>query len=63
MFEPIVPRQVDGPGIAAHRVIHEDGWRDAVRPGHTAIVYSPYELTTGTFARDPSLEVPGAALR
>ena len=36
---------------------------DAVRPGHTAIVYSPYELTTGTFARDPSLEVPGAALR
>ncbi len=36
---------------------------DAVRPGHTAIVYSPYELTTGTFARDPTLEVPGAALR
>lgn len=36
---------------------------DTVRPGHTALIYSPHELTTGTFARDPSLEVPGAALR
>jgi len=36
---------------------------DAVRPGHTAVVYSTYELTTGRFARDPTLDVPGAALR
>jgi indolepyruvate ferredoxin oxidoreductase len=36
---------------------------DAVRPGHTAIVYSTYELTTGRFARDPTLNVPGEALR
>lgn len=36
---------------------------DAARPGHTALVYSTYELTTGTFARDPTLLVPGAMLR
>jgi indolepyruvate ferredoxin oxidoreductase len=36
---------------------------DALRPGHTAVVYSTYELMTGPFARDPLLQVPGAALR
>jgi indolepyruvate ferredoxin oxidoreductase len=36
---------------------------DAVRPGHTALVYSTYELTTGHFARDADLQVPGEHLR
>jgi indolepyruvate ferredoxin oxidoreductase len=35
---------------------------DCVRPGHTAVVYSTYEMTTGDFARNPRLEVPGGAL-
>ena len=35
---------------------------DAVRPDRTAVVYSSYEMTTGEFARNPQLEVPGCAL-
>ena len=35
---------------------------DAVRPDRTAIVYSTYELTTGDFARNPRLQVPGRIL-
>jgi indolepyruvate ferredoxin oxidoreductase len=35
---------------------------DTVRADHTAIVYSTHETTTGDFARNPRLEVPGGAL-
>jgi len=35
---------------------------DTIRPDHTAVVYSPFELTTGQFARNRDLTVPGAAL-
>lgn len=36
---------------------------ETVRPGHTAVVYSSHEMTTGEFTRNPDLAVPGPALR
>jgi len=36
---------------------------ETVRPGHTAIVTSTHEMTTGDFTRNPGLVVPGAALQ
>ncbi|MGQ0672290.1 MAG: DUF6537 domain-containing protein, partial [Hyphomicrobium sp.] len=35
---------------------------DCVRPGHTAVVYSTHEVTTGDFTRHPELQVPGERL-
>ncbi len=36
---------------------------DTVKPDHTAVVYSTYELITADFTRNPNMKVPGAALR
>ncbi|HEU0159553.1 MAG TPA: DUF6537 domain-containing protein, partial [Hyphomicrobiaceae bacterium] len=36
---------------------------ETVKPDHTAIVYSDYEMTTADFTRNANLKVPGAALR
>ncbi|MGE0850769.1 MAG: indolepyruvate ferredoxin oxidoreductase family protein [Hyphomicrobiaceae bacterium] len=36
---------------------------ETVKPDHTAIVYSNYEMPTADFTRNPNLKVPGAALR
>jgi len=33
-----------------------------IRPDHTAVVHSTYEMTTGDFTRNPNLTVPGKAL-
>jgi indolepyruvate ferredoxin oxidoreductase len=35
---------------------------ETIRPDHTAVVHSTYEMTTGDFARKPGLVVPGKAL-
>ncbi|MEW5964138.1 MAG: indolepyruvate ferredoxin oxidoreductase family protein [Pseudomonadota bacterium] len=36
---------------------------DAIAPDRTALVYSPHEVTTGDFTRDPALTVPRAELQ
>jgi indolepyruvate ferredoxin oxidoreductase len=36
---------------------------ETMRPDHTAVVVSTYEMTTGDFARNAKLTVPGQALR
>ncbi|KAB2919526.1 MAG: indolepyruvate ferredoxin oxidoreductase family protein [Hyphomicrobiaceae bacterium] len=36
---------------------------ETVKPDHTAIVYSDYEMMTADFARKADLKLPGAALR
>jgi indolepyruvate ferredoxin oxidoreductase len=35
---------------------------ETVRPDHTAMVYSTYEMMTADFARNPGLKLPGGAL-
>ncbi len=35
---------------------------EAIDTGHTAVVYSTHEMTTGAFTRDPDLGVPGIRL-
>jgi indolepyruvate ferredoxin oxidoreductase len=35
---------------------------ETMRPGHSAVVHSTYEMTTGDFTRHPDLEVPGDKL-
>ena len=35
---------------------------DTVKPDHTAVIFSTYEMTTGDFTRKPDLKVPGGAL-
>ena len=36
---------------------------ETIKPDHTAVVYSDYEMTTADFTRNADLKVPGAALR
>ncbi len=36
---------------------------ETIKPDHTAVVYSDYELSTADFTRKADLRVPGAALR
>jgi indolepyruvate ferredoxin oxidoreductase len=36
---------------------------ETIRPDHTAVVFSDYEMSTADFTRHPNLKVPGAALR
>jgi len=36
---------------------------ETIKPDHTAVVYSDYEMTTADFTRNANLKVPGAALR
>jgi len=36
---------------------------EAIRPDHTAVVFSDYEMSTADFTRRADLKVPGAALR
>jgi indolepyruvate ferredoxin oxidoreductase len=36
---------------------------ETIKPDHTAVVYSNYEMSTADFTRNPNLKVPGAALR
>ena len=36
---------------------------ETMKPDHTAVVVSTYEMTTGDFTRNPNLTVPGQALR
>ena len=36
---------------------------ETVKPDHTAVVYSSYELTTAEFTRNPAFRIPGASLR
>jgi indolepyruvate ferredoxin oxidoreductase len=36
---------------------------ETIKPDHTAVVYSSYEMSTADFTRNPNLKVPGAALR
>jgi indolepyruvate ferredoxin oxidoreductase len=36
---------------------------ETIKPDHTAVVYSDYEMSTADFARKANLRVPGAALR
>jgi indolepyruvate ferredoxin oxidoreductase len=36
---------------------------ETIKPDHTAVVFSDYEMATADFTRQPSLKVPGAALR
>jgi indolepyruvate ferredoxin oxidoreductase len=36
---------------------------ETIKPDHTAVVYSTYEMSTADFTRNPNLKVPGAALR
>ena len=36
---------------------------ETIKPDHTAVVFSDYELTTADFTRNANLKVPGAALR
>jgi indolepyruvate ferredoxin oxidoreductase len=36
---------------------------ETIKPDHTAVVYSSYEMTTADFTRRPDFKVPGAALR
>ena len=36
---------------------------ETIKPDHTAVVYSSYEMTTADFTRRPDFQVPGAALR
>ena len=36
---------------------------ETIKPDHTAVVYSSYEMSTADFTRNPNFKVPGAALR
>ena len=36
---------------------------ETIKPDHTAVVYSSYEMPTADFTRQPDLKVPGATLR
>ena len=36
---------------------------ETMKPDHTAVVFSDYEMTTASFTRDDKFKVPGAALR
>ena len=36
---------------------------ETIKPDHTAVVFSNYEMSTADFTRNPNLKVPGAALR
>jgi indolepyruvate ferredoxin oxidoreductase len=36
---------------------------ETIKPDHTAVVFSDYEMSTADFTRQPNLKVPGAALR
>ena len=36
---------------------------ESIKPDHTAVVFSDYEMTTADFTRNANLKVPGAALR
>jgi indolepyruvate ferredoxin oxidoreductase len=36
---------------------------ETIKPDHTAVVFSDYEMTTADFTRNANLKVPGAALR
>ena len=36
---------------------------ETIKPDHTAVVFSDYEMSTADFTRKPNLKVPGAALR
>jgi indolepyruvate ferredoxin oxidoreductase len=36
---------------------------ETIKPDHTAVVYSDYEMSTADFTRNANLKVPGAALR
>jgi Pyruvate/2-oxoacid:ferredoxin oxidoreductase gamma subunit len=36
---------------------------ETIKPDHTAVVYSNYEMATADFTRNANLKVPGAALR
>ena len=36
---------------------------ETIKPDHTAVVFSDYEMTTADFTRHPNLKIPGAALR
>jgi indolepyruvate ferredoxin oxidoreductase len=36
---------------------------ETIKPDHTAIVYSTYEMATADFTRNPNARVPGGALR
>ncbi len=36
---------------------------ETVKPDHTAVVYSNYEMTTADFTRNAKFQIPGAALR
>ena len=36
---------------------------ETMKPDHTAVVFSDYEMTTADFTRNANLKVPGAALR
>jgi indolepyruvate ferredoxin oxidoreductase len=36
---------------------------ETIKPDHTAVVYSSYEMPTADFTRNANLKVPGAALR
>jgi indolepyruvate ferredoxin oxidoreductase len=36
---------------------------ETIKPDHTAVVYSDYEMMTADFTRNANLKVPGAALR
>jgi len=36
---------------------------ETVKPDHTAVIYSNYEMTTATFALNAKFQIPGAALR
>lgn len=43
-------------------VTAQHGVLDTIRPAHTAIVLSNFEMTTGDFTRNPGLRVPSQAL-
>ena len=36
---------------------------ETIKPDHTAVVFSDYEMSTADFTRNANLKVPGAALR
>jgi indolepyruvate ferredoxin oxidoreductase len=36
---------------------------ETIKPDHTAVIYSDYEMPTAAFTRNANLKVPGAALR
>jgi indolepyruvate ferredoxin oxidoreductase len=36
---------------------------ETIKPDHTAVVFSDYEMSTADFTRRPDLKIPGAALR